>query len=95
MDIRSKLTTDVNFATSAMVAIFKVNQTSDERADERTKWNNGIGFNGCDAEILSSFSRQVLHGRTMSPKQQVIITKKLPKYAKQVEQLINSGNITL
>ena len=71
-----------------------MNQTSDERASENTVWKNDIGFNGVDAEILSSFAKQVIswednpgsrrYPSPLSPKQMAIARKKMVRYWRQL-----------
>lgn len=81
--IKEKVSKDPRWATRALIALYQ-RQTTDEQASERTIERNGQGFNGIDAEILSSFANQVLAGRTLSQKQLAIAFKKLPKYSKQL-----------
>lgn len=66
-----------------VVAIFEM-QTHDEQLAESTQESNGVGFNGVDAYILSSFAKQINAGRTLSKKQLAIALKKMPKYAGQL-----------
>jgi hypothetical protein len=82
-DIKTMLGSDAKWATRAIVRLFEL-QTADEQMAEVTAVHNGQGFNGTDAKILSSFAKQVLAGRTLSPKQLNIAFKKLPKYAGQL-----------
>jgi hypothetical protein len=67
-------------------AIFRVyqNQTANEQRTEQTTESNGVGFSGIDAEILTSFAKQLIRGRTLSPKQLIIARLKMPKYWKQL-----------
>ena len=81
--IREKVATDPRWAVKGLLRIFEY-QTATEQACETTQEHNGVGFTGVDAEILSSFAKQVNKGRNMSPKQMAIIYKKMPKYAKQL-----------
>jgi len=92
-DVREKLGTDINWMRRALVVITEKNQTSDEQASENTIHANGIGWNGVDATILTSFAKQVKKGWKLSDKQVAIAKKKLPKYAKQVLALINEKNV--
>ena len=55
-----------------------------EEAGYRLACSTRSGFNGTDANILSSFAEQLLKGRTLSAKQLAIAFKKLPKYSRQV-----------
>jgi hypothetical protein len=59
-------------------------QTLSEQSSQKTSELNSIGFSGCDAEILSSFSEQVNRGRVLSPKQMALVFKKMPKYWEQL-----------
>jgi len=80
---KSRLSTDANWAVRGMLRIYSY-QTPDEQATLATRNLNNMGFSGCDAEILSSFSEQVQRGRTLSPKQLSIVFKKMPRYWKQL-----------
>lgn len=84
--IREALGSNANWAIRGMLRIY-ANQTEDEKESEETSHDNGIGFSGCDANILSSFAKQIEKGRAMSPKQMAIIFKKMPKYAAQLESV--------
>jgi len=84
--IRTMLETNLNWASKGVIRIFE-NQTDDEQNVEGTVENNGIGFTGVDAGILSSFAKQIIKGRLMSVKQQAILFKKMPKYAGQLERM--------
>ena len=89
-EIRSKLVSgDRVWVERAVKAIYTLNQTSDEKAIQDTKHRNGIGFNGSDAFILSSFAQQIIKGRHLSVKQFAIAHKKIVKYAKQLTKIAN------
>lgn len=90
--VKNKLSTDSNWASRAIVKLYEL-QTSDEQNSQSTKENNGVGFNGTDATILSSFAQQINHGRTLSPKQLAIAFKKLPKYNRQIINLIPANKL--
>jgi hypothetical protein len=81
--IKTQLLADQRWLSRGIVAIFE-KQTYDEQQTESTKEHNGVGFNGVDAEILSSFAKQIKAGRTLSTKQLTIAHKKMPKYAGQL-----------
>lgn len=85
--VKLKLNTDAAWATRAIVKLYEL-QTADEQISQTTTNVNGVGFNGTDATILSSFAEQINKGRTLSPKQLAIAFKKLPKYNRQVINLI-------
>src|SRR5580765_2812852 len=58
-EIKAKLQTSDKWLIRGLLAIY-AKQTADERASENTTHQNGVGFNGTDANILSSFAKQVL-----------------------------------
>ena len=80
---KRKLAADATWAVKGMLKIYSY-QTASEQASQHTHELNCVGFSGCDAEILSSFSQQVERGRTLSPKQMAIVFKKMPRYWKQL-----------
>jgi hypothetical protein len=63
--IKEKLLTDDRWLVRGILAIYNL-QTDQEKAAEATLKHNGVGFNGCDAYILSSFAKQLQAGRTLS-----------------------------
>lgn len=65
-------------------------QTADEQNAGETKEHNGMGFNGVDAPILSSFCEFLNKTGFLTPKQKVIARKKLVKYNKQLTKLANA-----
>ena len=81
--VKNKLATDGNWASRAILKLYEC-QTAAEQTIGNTTDNNGVGFNGLDGVILSSFAQQLLKGRTLTTKQLAIAHKKLPKYGKQV-----------
>ena len=90
--IKNQLATNPTWAVKALVKIYE-RQTIDEQNSQMTKENNGIGFNGLDANILSSFAEQVNKGRDLSVKQMTIVYKKMPRYWKQVASLIPADKL--
>jgi hypothetical protein len=90
--VKNKLATNPAWATRAIVKLYEL-QTADEQISQTTTNVNGVGFNGTDATILSSFAEQILKGRTLSPKQLAIAYKKLPKYSRQISNLIPSERL--
>jgi len=84
--IKVKVGTDSKWAERAVVALWH-RQTAHEQGMQATIEHNGVGFNGVDAGILSSFAEQVRRGRTLSERQLRIAYKKLPKYARQLHSI--------
>lgn len=74
-------------------------QTAEEQANGMTVEDNGVGFNGVDAEILTSFCQQasrvlesrpndpMRYTRCLSPKQMEIARKKMLKYSGQLARI--------
>lgn len=65
-------------------------QTEDEQASGRTKEYNGKGFNGVDAEFLSSVARFLIRNGFLTEKQKICTRKKLVKYNKQLTKIANA-----
>ena len=84
--LREMVGQDPRWAQAAVVRIFEY-QTADEQATDETRMHNGVGFSGADANILSSFAKQIMRGRAMTKPQMDIIYKKMPKYARQLDAI--------
>ncbi len=67
----------------ALIALFNF-QTQKERSNESTTEHNGIGFDAVDAQILTSFTKQINRDRPLSWRQHSVCAQRLPKYAKQL-----------
>ena len=72
----------------AVVKIWEY-QTADEQKVGETKEHNGVGFNGTDAHILSSFAEFYKRTGFLTQKQIVIARKKMMKYAGQLCRIAN------
>jgi len=81
--LKSKLSSDINWATRALIKIYGF-QTADEQACGETHHLNGEGFTGADAEILSSFARFYEKRGFLTEKQTAIVFRKMGKYWKQI-----------
>lgn len=90
--VRAMLRTNRNWTQRAIVRLHE-RQTADEQASGMTKDDNGIGFSGIDAKILSSFAQQIEDGRTLSPNQMRIAIKRVPRYARQIATLIPADKL--
>lgn len=94
---KAKLSTDPKWAVQGLLRIHQ-NQTAEEQARGETVEDNGIGFTGCDAHILTSFANQakrkiatakqrgwqVRWELALSQKQMALLHRKMPKYAAQL-----------
>lgn len=78
---------------TALLKVYE-RQTADEQRAETTKYINGEGFSAIDADILSSFAKQLLMQRTqgkqlfLTPKQVACARKNMVKYAGQLFQML-------
>ena len=81
--LRDQLSTNDTWAKIALMRIMD-NQTEDEQNCDATIVQNGIGFTGTDARILSSFASQLQDKKYLSPKQMNILKPKMKKYWKQI-----------
>ncbi len=95
--IKAELSSKDIWVTRGVVAIFN-KQTDFEQAAEETQEDNGVGFNGADANILSSFAKQIQKWNNaprpsfpnpLSPRQMEIARKKIQKYAGQLAKIAN------
>ena len=88
-EIADKIQFSNVWLTKGLLAIY-AHQTTDEKSCESTHWANGVGFNGADAEILSSFSKQLLERGFLTPKQVALARKKMMKYVGQLVRIANN-----
>jgi len=65
-------------------------QTTEEQIEKTTSANNGVGFNGHDAEFMSNIAEWLLSGRTLTHKQLNIARKKIIKYSNQLASIANA-----
>lgn len=76
-------------ALRALLVIYH-RQTDAEQAVGATTDENGVGFTGPDAEILSSFAEFYKRTGFLSAKQLAILHRKIPKYWKQLLEAAKS-----
>lgn len=84
--IREKIKTNDAWLIRGLMAIY-AGQTQEEKAIGATKEDNGIGFNGADAEILTSFAQGYIRYGRLTPKQLAITRNKMVKYAGQLVKI--------
>ena len=65
-------------------------QTADEKVAGETKHHNGVGFNGADSKIMSSFAEFLNRTGFLTTKQKAVARKKMVKYTKQLTKLANA-----
>lgn len=88
-EIKNLIQTNDKVLYGALKKIY-AEQTADEQASGETNHRNGVGFNGVDAPILSSFCEFLNRTGFLTPKQRAIARKKLVKYNKQLTALANA-----
>jgi len=88
-EIKQMLLTRKDAVMKGMCRIYEL-QTEQEKNVGDTIENNGIGFNGVDGEIMSSFVQFYKAKGFLTEKQMVIAQKKMPKYAKQLTKIANN-----
>lgn len=88
------ISSDTRWLMKALLTIYD-RQTAEEQATQTTKVHNHVGFTGCDGTTLSSFAEQLQRkggiqvigadiNTVFSPKQQILLKRKMVKYAKQL-----------
>ena len=87
--IRERLQCDANWAVRGLVKVYDY-QTESEKCIGNTVESNGVGFSGIDGDILSSFAQQVKKGRTLSQKQMSVVFGSMPKYATQLQRIVDN-----
>jgi hypothetical protein len=102
-EIREKLASDDRWLVRGILAVY-ARQTADEKSSLTTKHHNGIGFNGRDAGILSSFARQILswkavenprYPQPLSSKQLACARHKMLKYSAQLARIAEENNVDM
>ena len=87
-EIKELLNNNQKAVLKGIIVIYNL-QTEDEKAHSETNHNNGIGFSGIDANIMSSFAEQIIKRGFLSNKQMDIAKKKILKYAGQLTKVAN------
>ena len=82
-DIKDLLQKNDKAVIRGLIVIYNY-QTADEKATAETSHDNGMGFNGIDAEILTSFVNFYSRNGYLSQKQLGIARKKMLKYSQQL-----------
>lgn len=100
-EIKTNLQQNDWWVVRSVKAIFEKGQTADEQNSESTQHFNGVGFNGADAAILSSFAKQIIawyqkgtpkYRFPLSPKQLTMARQRIMKYTRQLAEIAN-GNL--
>lgn len=96
MEIKEQIKHNRQFTVAAILRVFE-KQTMQEQSSNMTMVDNGVGFNGRDAEIGSSFAKQILnwirdkregvpvrYNFPLSDRQLAVAQRFMPKYAGQI-----------
>ena len=83
-EIKELLQTNDRAVLRGLVAVYSL-QTKDEKALAETVEHNGVGFSGFDAEILTSFAKQVQEQGKLTDRQMEVARKRVLKYAGQLK----------
>lgn len=92
--VRENLQESDAWLCRAVVAIME-QQTLEEQNRESTDHNNGVGFNGSDARLMTSFGKQIVrwisgdrrYNQPLSPRQLARARERMDKYAGQLVRL--------
>lgn len=89
-ELITKLILEDDAALCRAVVVIYDRQTADEKSTAETKHDNGLGFTGADAKLLTSFARQIIKRQEkkvsplLSDKQIPWARKKMKKYSGQL-----------
>jgi hypothetical protein len=90
--IKENLSTNPKWIERGVVVLYQ-RQTEDEKRSGNTIVDNKMGFNGSDSRYLSYCAKWVMSGNTLNEKHLKKCGKMLPKYWKQIMDIIKSkGN---
>ncbi len=88
-EIKDKLKNDLRWMERALVVLHDL-QTNEEQNVGTTIEDNGKGFNGMDGRYLSYLAKWVKKGNHLSEKHMKKAGEKLPKYWKQISNMIEA-----
>ena len=88
-EIRELIQTNDKVLYGALKKLY-AEQTADEQRVGDTTHRNGVGFNGADAKIMSSFAEFLGKAGFLTAKQKAVARRKLVKYNKQLTRLANA-----
>jgi hypothetical protein len=97
---RLRTTTNLEFLKRALLRLYG-RQTDDEKNVGTTQYLNRVGFTAADAPYLTSIAEQLQRGRPLSEKQAAALRRILPKYKRQLLEIIkehsryHSNDLTL
>jgi len=87
-EIAHLLETNDGFLFRALGRVYE-RQTAEEQLSQATLKQNGVGFNGVDAQVLSDIYTRSLRYGGLTARQTALVRRKMRKYAGQVTQIAN------
>lgn len=87
-EIKNLLSTNDKMVMRSTAKLFEL-QTEDEKNSDSTGHNNGVGYNGTDAFIMSKFAKFFNKYGYLTEKQLAIARRKIMKYSKQLTRIAN------
>jgi len=91
--IQDKLANDIRWMERGVLVLFE-RQTLDEQRSNNTIENNRRGFNGTDGRYLTWVGNYLRKGNHLSGQHIEKVGKKLPKYWKQILDIIKEKENT-
>lgn len=92
-EFRNRLATDRGLALMEAMTLYDL-QTRDERAQGETIYDNGWGYNQTDAPVLTEIIRRLLAGGEPTEADYWQATRRMPKYAAQLQRFAQLGEDT-
>lgn len=83
---------DVDFQTKYLLKLYE-RQTLDEKANEDTHHDNKEGFTIADAPVLTPIAEAIRAGTGLMMKDRTELSKRMPKYATQLLDLIKDEEL--
>lgn len=86
--VYKRLTESQAWVERSIVALYEY-QTEAEKQTGATIKNNGVGFNGPDAYMMTYYANWIKGGKHLSGKHLEKASKKILKYSKQLAKIAN------
>lgn len=90
--VKESLENNKAWQKKALLTLYSY-QTESEKEFETTEDANGRGFSYHDAALLSSFAVQLQTRGNLSDKQFAILSKKLPRYWRQIAKISDPARL--
>lgn len=89
--IKSRLSSESDLAIKVLIHVYE-KQTEHEKLNNASHELNGEGFTQWDSEILSSFAVQYQQFGRLSPRQIVVLLRRMPKYWHQALEVVHPSD---